>query len=72
MTHVHAGARLLTREVVEAIPEGVVSIEEAVYKPLIARRQLRPYITSQRFFDIGTPERLMEFRSFAAASGLNM
>ena len=67
---IHAGARVLTPDAIEAIPKAAVSIEDAVYRPLIARKRLRAFVTDQRFYDIGTPERLADFESFAAASEL--
>jgi NDP-sugar pyrophosphorylase family protein len=62
LQYVEAGALCLRREVIAPIPEGaVVSLEEEVFPSLIARRQLGGAVTSQRFFDIGTPSRLEEF-----------
>ena len=58
LEYVEAGVLAFRREVVSLIPEGIVSLEEQTYPQLIARRQLIAYPTSQRFYDIGTPERL--------------
>jgi mannose-1-phosphate guanylyltransferase len=58
MAFVEAGVLAFRRLVVDLIPEGVVSLEKQIFTSLIAARQLRAYPTSQRFYDIGTPERL--------------
>lgn len=58
MHFVEAGVLAFRRPVVDLIPEGVVSLEKQIFTSLIAARQLRAYPTSQRFYDIGTPERL--------------
>jgi NDP-sugar pyrophosphorylase family protein len=62
LNYVEAGVLCLRRELFEGLPAGgFVSLEKEVYQQLIARRQLRAFITPQRFYDIGTPERLEEF-----------
>lgn len=62
--YVEAGVLCFRREVFEPLPGGqVISMEQELYPKLIAERQLRAFVTTQRFFDIGTPERLEEFVS---------
>ena len=62
---VDAGVLAFRRSVLERIPEdGVVSLEKEVYPELIKRRQLIGLETRQRFFDIGTPERLRAIEKF--------
>src|ERR1035437_46874 len=62
LQYVEAGVLCLSRDVIAPIPEAaVVSLEQEVFPILIARRQLGGAVTSQRFFDIGTPARLEEF-----------
>ena len=39
-------------------PEGAVSLEKEIFPKLIAARQLVAHITRERFYDIGTPDRL--------------
>jgi NDP-sugar pyrophosphorylase family protein len=59
---VEAGVLCFRRELFEGLAAGgFVSLEKEVYQQLIGRRQLRAFITPQRFYDIGTPERLEEF-----------
>lgn len=58
LRYVEAGVLALKQSVVSDIPHGKVSLEEEVFPRLIAERRLRGYVTQQRFYDIGTPQRL--------------
>jgi NDP-sugar pyrophosphorylase family protein len=58
LRYVEAGVLALARSVVAQIPKGKVSLEQQVFPRLIAEHQLRGFVTKQRFYDIGTPERL--------------
>jgi len=59
---VDAGALCLRSRVLQEFSLGeAMSLEHVVFPMLIARHQLDGFITEQRFFDIGTPERLREF-----------
>jgi NDP-sugar pyrophosphorylase family protein len=61
---VEAGALCFRRSIFEPLPEHEsISLEEDLFPRLIAARQLRGFITKQRFYDIGTPQRLEEFAS---------
>lgn len=61
---VEAGVLAFRRSVIDLIPEGPVSLENQVFGQLIAKRQLYAWQTSQRFYDIGTPDRLRIFEEF--------
>jgi NDP-sugar pyrophosphorylase family protein len=59
LRYVEAGILAFHRSIVELIPpQGPVSLEERVFPVLIADGQMTAYVTTQRFYDIGTPERL--------------
>jgi NDP-sugar pyrophosphorylase family protein len=59
LQYVEAGVSAFRRHVVDDIPaQGVVSLEKEVFPVLIARRALLGWSTPERFYDIGTPERL--------------
>jgi mannose-1-phosphate guanylyltransferase len=59
LEYVEAGVLAFRREVVDEIPEGrPVSLEREVFPKLIARGSLFGWPVEQRFYDIGTPERL--------------
>lgn len=65
LTFVEAGVSAFRRSVLQRIPQnGVVSLEKEVYPELIKHRQLFGHQTRQRFFDIGTPERLRTIEKF--------
>jgi len=67
LDYIEAGALCLRRDVFAAVPPGeVASLEQQIYPQLITQRQLRAIATKQRFFDIGTPDRLREFASTRA------
>jgi len=59
-TEVDAGVYLLSRAIVEAGPEGTFDIG-ALWPPVIARKKLGAFTVWDRFFDIGTLERLKTF-----------
>ena len=64
---VEAGVLAFRRGIIDLIPEGVVSLEKDLFPQLIATRQLRAYPTGQRFYDIGTPDRLRAIEGYLSA-----
>ena len=59
--YVEAGVSMFRKEILNLIPTGrPVSLEEEIFPVLIKTQQLNGYPTSQRYYDIGTPERLKE------------
>jgi NDP-sugar pyrophosphorylase family protein len=67
LRYVEAGVLAFRKTCVDLIPpEGVVSLEKEIFPLLIDRRQLAAHITGQRFYDIGTPERLKIIEEFLA------
>jgi NDP-sugar pyrophosphorylase family protein len=64
---VEAGVLAFRRGIIDLIPEGVVSLEKDLFPQLIATHQLRAYPTGQRFYDIGTLERLQVFEQYLSA-----
>ncbi len=59
MTHTDAGAIVLSRKVLGEIPDQeVCSLEEEVFPRLIQQGEMRAWITSEPFFDMGSPEGL--------------
>ena len=68
LSFVEAGVLALRRSVVELMPaEGVVSLEKEIFPRLIAEKRLAALVTTQRFYDIGTPDRLAVIEAFFAA-----
>jgi NDP-sugar pyrophosphorylase family protein len=67
LPYVEAGVLSFQKSCLNLIPsEGTISLEKEIFPALIARRQLAAFITSQRFYDIGTPERLQAIESYVA------
>lgn len=61
LRYVEAGVSLFKKDILILIKERQsVSLEEEIYPLLIGKQELIAYITNQRFYDIGTPERLKE------------
>ena len=64
LQYVEGGVLCFRKGVIAELPAGeVVSLERELYPRLIADRQMRAFRTTQRFYDIGTPQRLVEFPS---------
>jgi NDP-sugar pyrophosphorylase family protein len=62
LQYVEAGVLCFRRDVFRNVPVSEpVGLEQKIYADLIAEGQVRAFVTKQRFFDIGTPERLQEF-----------
>jgi len=69
---VDAGVQIFKKTILGMIPEGrAASIEVEVFPELVARRRLGTYVTSTRYYDIGTPERLATFERYIARHGLD-
>jgi NDP-sugar pyrophosphorylase family protein len=67
LQYIEAGVLAFRRSVLDLIPpHDPVSLEQQVFPLLIGRRQLLGMPTSQRFYDIGTPERLKAIEAFLA------
>ena len=64
LSYVEAGVLAFRRSILELIPPGVVSLEKEIFPVLIKSRALAGYPTRQRFYDIGTPERLARFEAY--------
>ena len=67
LEYIEAGVLALRRSVLGLIaPAGVVSLEEQIFPILIERRQLWGFPTTQRFYDMGTAERLRAIEAYLA------
>ena len=68
LEYVEAGVSCFRREVLDLLPAaGPASFEQCVFPRLIDRRQLAALPTSQRFYDIGTPDRLRAVEEYLRA-----
>ena len=68
LTHVDAGVAALTNRALDLLKTTAArpSLESDLYTRLIERRTLLAHETQQRFYDIGTPERLAVIEEFLA------
>ena len=70
LNYVEAGLLMFRKEVLRRIPEGrPVSFEEEIFPELIAEGKMAAFVTSRRFYDIGTPERLEDIARFFNKEG---
>ncbi len=61
MTHVDAGVYAFQKKILKYIPPNLrCSLEEDVFQKLIRKKKLAAYISKQKFYDIGTIQRLKE------------
>jgi NDP-sugar pyrophosphorylase family protein len=66
LSFVEAGVLAFRRTVIAKIGEGVVSLEKEIFPRLIAAKQLAALVTTERFYDIGTPDRLAAIEALFA------
>jgi len=65
LKYVEAGVLVFQRDVLTYIESGYpVSLEKSIFPTLIEQGELAAYVTEQRFYDIGTPRGLREFKEF--------
>jgi len=64
MIYIDYGASMLMREALEQVPPGEVYPLEELFAQLIKREELLAYEVSERFYQIGTPDGLEEFRKY--------
>jgi NDP-sugar pyrophosphorylase family protein len=68
LEYVEAGVSCFRRDALDLLPgAGPASFEQCVFPRLIDRRQLAALPTAQRFYDIGTPERLQASEEYLRA-----
>ena len=70
MVYVNEGLSVLRRRALKLIPPGIPFSQEQFYQMLVRHRQLLAYETEQRFYEIGSPQGLEEFRRLVAVGGL--
>ncbi len=70
MDYINYGVSVLRKEAVSLIPPGRSFTQEELYHLLIEQEQLLAFETHQRFYEIGSPAGLDEFRRLVAAGGM--
>jgi NDP-sugar pyrophosphorylase family protein len=66
LKYIDAGVLALRRSVLDLIPSGKVSLEQEIFPVLIRQRALAGLPTRQRFYDMGTPDRLRAIEELLA------
>jgi N-acetyl-alpha-D-muramate 1-phosphate uridylyltransferase len=65
LNYVESGISVFNKSICELIPANKkTSLEEEIFPKLIDNKKLKAYITTQRFYDIGTPDRLKTIETF--------
>ena len=64
MEWINYGVTALRKEALELIPKDRFCDEETFYGSLIKRRELLAFEVKERFYEIGTPASLSEFKAF--------
>ncbi len=65
LKYVDAGVMALKKEILDSMPpEKEVSLEQEIFPNYIARQECAGFVTRERFYDIGTPERLKHFETY--------
>ncbi len=70
MVHIDFGVSVFQREAFAHVPRGMPADLATVYQPLIERGQLLAYETSQRFYEVGSPEGLHEFEGLVQSGAI--
>ena len=65
MVYIDNGISVLSKKILEHIPENTVFALESIFKKLAKERRLGSYTTKQRFYEIGSVTGLKEFEEFA-------
>jgi NDP-sugar pyrophosphorylase family protein len=66
MAYINMGLSVLRRETLATLQRGRPAALQELYAPLIACRQLLAWETTQRFYEIGSPAGLEEFKQLVA------
>ncbi len=64
IVYIDYGANIFRKQALEMVPEGYYSMEE-LFPRLIERREVLAYEVRKRFYEVGSPRLLREFRKFA-------
>jgi NDP-sugar pyrophosphorylase family protein len=70
LDYINFGVSVLRKDALAYVPEGVFCSQEEWYQDLIRRRQLLAFETHQRFYEVGSPAGLREFRDLVARGEL--
>lgn len=69
MIYIDYGASMLRKEALGLVPPGEVYSMEGLFAELIKRKELLAYEVNERFYQVGTPAGLKEFKEYIAPGG---
>jgi len=72
MVYIDFGVSMLRKKALNLIPAGKVVDLEELYRELIERKELLAFETDQRFYQIGSPEGLEEFKRIISSEQLKI
>lgn len=64
--YIDYGANVFRKQVLDLVPEGRFYTMEDLFVQLVERRELLAYEVKERFYEIGSPQGLAEFREYMA------
>ena len=69
MVYIDYGASILRKQALELVPQNQVYSLEGLFDQLIEQKELLAYEVDKRFYQIGSPEGLEEFRRYISQRG---
>lgn len=72
MVHIDAGISVLRKGALACAPSSEVFPLEELYQKLVGMGEMGAYETQQRFYEVGSPRGLDEFRTLVAAGDLQL
>jgi len=70
MIYIDYGASILRKKALELVPQNQVYSMEELFTRLIEQEELLAYEVNKRFYQIGSPEGLEEFRRYVSQEGV--
>jgi len=70
MVHIDYGASILRKQALELVPQNQAYSLEGLFDQLIEQKKLLAYEVDERFYQIGSPEGLEEFRRYISQRGV--
>jgi NDP-sugar pyrophosphorylase family protein len=64
MVYIDYGAQVFRRQALNLVPAGTFYPLENLFPQLILRQQLLSYEVNERFYEIGSPDGIREFREY--------
>lgn len=72
MVYIDFGVSVLRKKALDLVPDGKVVDLEELNQELIRRKELLAFKTSQRFYEIGSPEGIREFKELVSSGQIEI